>query len=434
MDMKSRTFSIYLLKNNYSADNALKKDNPLTNSVQATKLPPGARMYLLNSIPYPPWWKDYWGIVENIEQSLKGAIAFIPSGNRFFALTFGHTYHYLKEDAYEYDFGLKITLNSIDPNKLKSTDTLNPENFRRQRTQSPTGSDITFFDFDRDSSIIRHLTGKVKREFKDIFSNTTGASSLTVSIKKTPCDIPSFLSQLLDLYTKDDYKQAFPSIHNIVPLHDPIIIKKLNEKIIEAFIDRRMYLVLSIPDIIDYDIALNVYFSGAGQKQSKIYPDVYIDDYREYLKSNSKINVTIEDLKKHSMNLCDEDGKPHKSYSVYKSLLFDCNLDNEYFHLCEGNWYKIDSSYIAELHKILDPYFYEDKLLPDYKHNSENDYNTTTAKDNKHFICLDKTNISPTKQTDIEPCDLLTIDDETKSATFYHVKLSTRSSTLSHLF
>lgn|SRR5258708_275302 len=47
-------------------------------------------------------------------------------------------------------------------------------------------------------------------------------------------------------------------------------------------------------------------------------------------------------------------------------------------------------------------------------------------------ICLDETDISPTGQSQIEPCDLLTDADET--AVFYHIKRSTLSSQLSHLF
>ena len=432
--MKSRTFSIYLLKKDFTPDNALKDEHPFGNRVQATRLPTGSVMYLLDAIPYPPWWKDYWGVIEQIEQSLKGAIVFIPSNDRFFALTFGHTYHYLKEYAYEYDFGLRITLNSIDPNELKSTDTLNPENSRRQRTQSPTGSDITFFNFDRDSSIIRHLAGRVKKEYKELFSSTTGASNLNISIKKTPDEIPALLSQLLTLYNKDSYKQSFPDIHNIIPLHDPLVIDKLNKELMKAFNERQMKPVLSIPDITDPDIALNIYFSGAGKKQGRIYQDVFIDYYREYLANNSKTNVTIDDLKKHSMNICDDDGKPRKSYSVFKSLLFDCQLENEHFHLCEGNWYQVDNSYLEGLKKLLDPYFYDDNSLPKYRHESEEDYNASIAGNDAKYICLDRTNISPPGQSVVEPCDIYTVDEESETAILYHVKLSTRSSTLSHLF
>ena len=432
--MKSKTFSIYLLKIDFTPDNALKNEHPLGSPIQATKLPPGSRMYLLDSIPHPPWWKDYWGVIEQIKQSLKGAIVFIPNNDRFFALTFGYTYHYLKEHAYEYDFGLRITLNSIDPNALKSTDILNPENSLRQRIQSPTGSDITFFNFDRDSSIIRHLAGKVKNEYKGLFSSITGASNLSINIKKTPNEIPDLLSQLLTLYNKDSYKQSFPDIHNIIPLHDPEVIDKLNKELMKAFYERHMKLVLSIPDITDPDNALNIYFSGAGQKQGIIYQDVYIDYYREYLANNSKTNITINDLNKHSMNICDDDGTPKRSYSIFKSLLFDCQQGNEHFHLCEGIWYQIDNSYLERLKNFLDPYFYDDNSLPKYRHESEEDYNASITGNDVKYICLDRTNISPPGQSAVEPCDIYTVDEKSKTAIFYHVKLSTRSSTLSHLF
>lgn len=76
-----------------------------------------------------------------------------------------------------------MTLNSLDPSKLKSTDILNPDNAKRLRMQSPTVSDLTFFDFDRDSSILKKLTGVVREDYSDIFTNATGASNLKISSK-----------------------------------------------------------------------------------------------------------------------------------------------------------------------------------------------------------------------------------------------------------
>jgi uncharacterized protein (TIGR04141 family) len=430
--MKSRSFTIYLLKSQYTGDDSLKDGHPLEELVGVKNLPTGAKLYLLDQKAYSPWWRDYWGIDKNIKQSLQGAIVFIPVNGRFFALTFGHTYHYLKEYSYEYDFGLKITLNSLDPNKLKSTDILYPENSQRQRIQSPIESDITFFNFDHDSSVISRLTGNVKDEYKDVFSNTTGASGLAVAIKKNPEEISGFLSQILIIYNKTDYKKTFPDIHNVVPLHDPIIIDKLNLKLIDAFINKSKTLVLSIPDVVDYNTNLNIYFSGAGRKQQKVYSDVYIDYYRDYLSDNSKKNITIQDIQKHSMNLCNDDGYSFQGYSVFKSLLFDCEISGNSYHLCEGNWYQVDDDYLKSLNKFLDPYFYEDDHLIEYDHDSEDVFNKENAKKNKNIICLDRENIAPKNQTAVEPCDLYRLERE--RAIFYHVKLSTRSSTLSHLF
>ncbi len=140
---KSRSFSIYLLKEGFDASNALKTDHSLGEPVDANQLPAGATLYVLDSAPRPPWWKSFWGITQDLYQASKGAIVFLPVNTRCFTLTFGHTYHHLKDDCYEYDFGLKVTLNSVDPKKLKSTDILSPAVAKRQRIQSPTGTDLT---------------------------------------------------------------------------------------------------------------------------------------------------------------------------------------------------------------------------------------------------------------------------------------------------
>lgn len=148
---KSRGFSIFLLKENYNAGNALKLEHSLGNPiVNAVNLPQDATLYISDKAATAPWWKDYWGIPQELEQVLKGAIVFLNVGQRCFVITFGHTHHNLQEISYEYDFGLRTTLNALDPEKIKSTDILMPENARRQRIQSPTASELTFFDFNSD--------------------------------------------------------------------------------------------------------------------------------------------------------------------------------------------------------------------------------------------------------------------------------------------
>ena len=102
---KSRTFCIYLLKEGFNAGNALKTDHSLGDPADASQLPEGATLYVLDKSPSQPWWKAYWGVSQNLRQVLKGAIVFLPIGERCFAITFGHTYHFLKDESYEYDFG-----------------------------------------------------------------------------------------------------------------------------------------------------------------------------------------------------------------------------------------------------------------------------------------------------------------------------------------
>lgn len=431
---KSRGFSIYLLKEGYDATNALRQGHVLDDNFAAQDLPENAALFVLDSAPQPPWWKGYFNLERELTQVTKGALIFMPVSDRCFALSFGHVAHNLVDSSYEYDFGLRVTLNSLDPRKLKSTDTLDPGAAKRQRTQLPIESELTLFDFDRNSTILRGLTGKVRDEHKDLFRHATGASNLRISTDVEASALPDLCQRLLALYQSDAYKAAFPEIQNIVPVRDPTRIDALNGQLLAAFRTRDPDLNITVPEIINYSDNLYVMFGGAGG--GRIYDDVYIGRYFDYLDERGVDVATmgIDDLRRHVLILTDEEGSSRDRYSIYKSLVFDTALEgaeNETFHLCEGNWYQIENSYIARLGAYLDPLF-ADSDLPAYAHASEGEYNDAVAAGNAAIACLDTRNISPDGQSAVEPCDLLTVRGTV--AVFYHVKISTLSAQLSHLF
>lgn len=148
---KTRTFSIYLLKEGVTIANALKENHGLSrlDGSDSSLDEPNITIYLSETRTTPPWWKAYLGIEQDLNQRQEGALVFIPCCieyiTRIFVLTFGMTYHKLQEGSYEYDFGLRTTLNAIDPTKIKSTETVQPDNAKRQRMQSPTADTLSFF-------------------------------------------------------------------------------------------------------------------------------------------------------------------------------------------------------------------------------------------------------------------------------------------------
>lgn len=430
---KIRPFSIYLLRPGFSATSSLSQDHTLQKA-DSPALPEGSSIYILDKMPTEPWWKTYFRLGLELKQAGKGALVFLPVGDRFFALSFGHVYHNLKDEAYEHDFGLKVTLNCVDPKELKSTDTLEPGAARRQRTQLPVGSDLTFFDFDKDTSILKSLTGKVLDVYKNLFTHVTGSSSLLIKSEISVEGLVNFCKVLLDLYTRDDYRTTFPEIENVVPVRDPTVLARLDDKLIEALRERSQSVYLTIPDILDYrQIGYFAEFSGAGS--SLQYPDVFIDKYYEYLESQGLAIDAIDgaELASHRLKLTDGDGKARKSYSLLKCLIFDTALDagTQSFHLTDGQWYKVENSYIAKLSGVIDPLCF-DLNLPCYDHADEGDYNIAVASSDAAMVCLHKSSIAPPGQTMIEPCDLYSVEDGT--AVFHHVKRSTVSMQLSHLF
>ena len=433
---KSRSFSIYLLKDGFNHANAIVEHSGLqqVDSARVRGLPEGAVLYLLDNEPAAPWWKEYWGIENDLKQVLKGAIVFLPVNNRCFALTYGHTYHALKNIAYEYDFGLRTTLNALDPEKVKSTDILSPETAKRERIQSPISAAWTFFDFKQDESIVKKLHGAVKPEYESLFKNVTGSASLKFSSASQPDNLRNLCNKLLEIYALDTYKQTFPDLQGIIPVNDPSVIAKLQDELINGFMDKSKNLTLTIPDIINSEKSIEYYYSGS-RLNRRFYDDVYIDHYRDYLVDQigeyTRSDIDIKLLLKHTLNLKAEDGQKINSFPVLKCMLFDCELDSEHYHLCDGEWYLIDKSYLSKLKSDLDPIFVDKPELSACIEKKEDDYNKKIA-DKNAWICLDKTNISLPKQTQVEPCDLLYSSDEVVK--LIHIKISTRSSSLSHLF
>lgn len=432
---KSHSFSIYLLKRDFNASNALKDDHKLDDKVEVTDLPDGAALFVLDNPARPPWWRNYFGIQKELSQVSKGALVFLPVGRRCFALSFGHVSHNLKDEGCEHDFGLRVTLNSVDPDELKSTDVLEPGMARRQRTQISIASDLTFFDLDHDSTVLKNLTGKVRAEHEHLFKQATGSKSLRVSSSVSPGELAHLCEKLLELYESDEYKKTFPDIQNITPVRDPQTIEELNRELLEALREGSEDLYLAIPDIVDYRDNTCATFAGAGR--SRIYDDVFLARYYEYLESNNveRSAVDMNKLKKsHKLLLTDEDGDPRERYSLFKCFIYSTSLGEarkETYHLNEGDWYRVDNDYIAKLNDYLDQLCCN-LGLPDFNHGSEGDYNEAVAAGDPRFLCLDKKNISLPGQSSVEPCDLYSVDNG--SAVFRHIKRSTFSAKLSHLF
>lgn len=432
---KTRSFSIYLLKPAFDATNALKDDTKLEAGIDANGLPEGAVLHVLDNPPYTPWWAGYFGVQKELRQVSKGSIVFLSAAGRWFALSFGHVSHNLKDESYEYDFGLRVTLNSVDPDKLKSTDTLEPSGSKRQRIQLPTASDLTVFDIDTDSNILKSLTGKVKAEHKKTFSHASGASSIRISSAVAADGLIDLCGKLLVLYQDNSFETVFPDIQNISPMRDPVVVDQLNAKLIDAIKAKDDGVSLSIPEIQNYAAGIWGTFSGEGG--GLIYDDIYIARYFEYLDAAGFDLNAIDKkmhLDRHRLALTSEDGSSVlDSWPIFKCLVFDTTLvqDGDAYHLSEGNWYAISTDYVTRLTTYLDP-LCKDTALPDFTHEDEAAYNTASADVLETRVCLDKTNIAPAGQKQVEPCDIYEVADG--KAILHHVKISTLSAQLSHLF
>lgn len=446
MAAKSRPFTIYLLKTDYTPDNALRADHRLR-VAEAHELPDTAQLYVLDAPPRPPWWRDYFGIPDDLKQEQKGALVFIRARDRWFALSFGQVQSHLDDHSYEYDFGLRVTLNCLNPEKVKSADMVDPGIARRKRTQVPSSTELTYLDFNGNSEILKSLTGSVKDEHRELFRNATGSVGLKVTLKRRPAELPDLCEKLHSLYNDTSYKDAFPNIQNISPTKDPSIIDDLDMRLQEMFRGRDEEITLNIPDIIDYRDHTCCQFEAGGE-ESYVFPDISIEPLYDFLEDNNILETAnIDDLRNYRMRLTDPDGFSVKSYNIYRSILCDIERPNDdiVYHLCEGSWYAIERKYLNEIDKLIDERCVESPFHP-YQHDrlvkgkpvySEENYNKSISEANSEYICLDQTSMAPHPSGNVEPCDIYSIrssDGDASRALFYHLKISTRSAQLSHLF
>ena len=114
--MRAQALSIYLLEDGETVESAIVAGARLR-ALNARALPPGAVLLGLEGQPQTPDWCDYLEVEEDLQRSSLGAILFVPAKKRLFAITFGHAYHKLDEDAYEHDFGLQFILNAAQPDR-----------------------------------------------------------------------------------------------------------------------------------------------------------------------------------------------------------------------------------------------------------------------------------------------------------------------------
>ncbi|MBT8167609.1 DUF6119 family protein [Falsiruegeria litorea] len=145
--------------------------------------------------------------------------------------------------------------------------------------------------------------------------------------------------------------------------------------------------------------------------------------------------------------LCDVEGSPGRAYTVMRSLVYETGDDDDgaIFHLSDGSWYRAETSFVNRMTEYINekcapshlPPYNHDRTVKGKQVYSEEAYNAAITGWNEDYICLDQTNISPTGASQVEPCDIYSVSNlatETATADFYHIKISTRSAHLSHLF
>lgn len=384
----------------------------------------------------PPAWTKFLELptaeAAKLRQNSTYGLVFVPRDGRWFAVSFGLGHVKLSPDACEQDFGLKVVLNAVDPTKLRSADLRTPDaNTVSRRSQTSRRSEQSAFEIDAERDIVRGLMGEPKDA--KFGSKVSGGDALSLRRKAKIAELPDICGQALNLYGRDDYRDAFGWIDQIRHVRDHAKLDKLWEALTSAIQEALKSgeaddLHLAYPIIYDPDKAGWVKFKGYGART--IYPDLELSHYFQGLKAAGLTDYKLEMLTAHSIQECDENGDAWGgSWKIADCAVFETDLDGRRYVLSGGRWYEIAD----DLAKEVTDFFAgvaKASLPAAEAGDNEETYNARQATVATNMICLDRKLLKPTGAGSmIEVCDFFN-----DARAFIHIKDKTSSSRLSHLF
>lgn len=433
MKKKSHNLSILLIKSNISsAVDALKNVGTLNKCDVPIAGKTSFLFHKQNPAHAPSWiklFRPYVGSsLDSLNNSGNAAVLLIEQSHRFFAITFGYGKSLLKPDSYEENFGLKVVLNTVNPEKLRSVDAQSLEAVPVQvRSQASVATSLSEFGFDIERDLIYAATGQPKDSA--LGKQITGKDAIKLTVALELSDLSALLNKLLGQFSATTYKDNFAWIDNLSEVRDPTLLAGLDAALgakIQSEDFSRTW--LAIPDIIEWPDLLG--FKYQRPKQGMLLDDIDWPSYLEFIGNDTPRSV--ETFRRHSV-LCmsASSEQPVHDWSVYKCIYCELDLHGHGYALTNGKWYRVDANFLSTLNSVVKAIPTSTLALPDYMDKTEADYNVRVHKGaNGYFAFMDKKMIQyGGGSSKIEFCDLFTKDNH-----LVHVKRYGGSSVLSHLF
>lgn len=449
--MKSRTYSLYLLKDTVkdfkdalSAIGKSKLQEPKNITLVDGSIGDGGEAYIFsNSGMAPSWLSDLstsFRSVPSIRNESNGAVVVFTVEGRFFAVTFGFGWQYLDDGIVEADFGLMVAVNTLGDNKVKRIDKSHLGEAIKGSAHSAFHRDFVAFGIEEALDLVRRVSGKSEDE--DFASSLSGATSLKITREMVFSDLPQVASEALKKSQSVDYrKTAFSILDKVRPVLDPVVRSSLDDAAVSSIKSGGDDFELSLP-LWSSDDVVYYWFNGIGGAGR--FPDLTMEEYRQTLGTKLS-SLSVNDIVTNHSISAEFDGATgvRQKWSIKKSLVGSIDFKGGLYAANEGSWYRLDTQFKRDVDAVfsgvVEPWTSPPlKIIKKVKSKakigfeSELDYNKRVAI-HLGLICMDQLDIQlkSMQYAKFEACDLLDIPGRR----FIHVKKSSRqSSVLSHFF
>jgi uncharacterized protein (TIGR04141 family) len=365
----------------------------------------------------------------NLANTNSSAVLFLRASERWFALTWGYGRNFLRPHAFERDFGLRVAMNTVDPDRLKSVDAKKFEELTiSTRTQTSRASTLGTFGLDPSRDLLREVAG-VPRD-ATLCRRLTGSDSLHLVVQTAPEHLAVICSRLLEESMKDDYKDYFPSFDDLQYERDPAIINALDQDLVAKLKAQNLEnLQLAPPELVELKLVAGYQYSASDSTFDE--PDV--EEFVQTLNESGELNaLSLIELKRElDLSVVNDAGTIFDGWPIYESLVGELDLEGKHYVLTSGRWFRVNVGLIEQTNAYIQSIPAAKLDLPDSTEKEREDaYASRVKKDHPEIALIDRSLIPfGGGNSTIETCDLYTPDNQ-----FVHIKRKTRSSTLSHLY
>lgn len=390
------------------------------------------KIYIHRSIPKTPEWKATLEkltseTISLTDNSSNKAVVVFKYKNRYLSMTYGYGKSMLDEETIERNFGLIFAANLIDPNKIRSLNSMTIEDTivdtQKQAVNFSTQED---FQINQNSEILKSVSGAPNLETTAKF--IVGSDSITATQKMNIENIKESIKFYYDTYQKNDYvNKGFGWLNNIKRIKDATINNLLDSKLEEDILREDANIVIGPNKILDWEDIAGFYITGMRNSKE---PDISIsldyEKYLTYLRSKPEIKF-LDKLKRDKIKAKNDQGIHFSISSVYDGIVYELSHDDKKYLLCYGDWYEVDEDFYNKIRTRVNTVATCEFTLPScIKDAGEGDYNTKVDESNDNCVSLDQKNYSIPGygRSKVEPCDILTKDKK-----FIHVKKGGSSST-----
>ncbi len=327
--MKSRRLTFYLLQEDIADfDEALDPDKPkVTVELSPSTDIDGCFFYVKPQRSVPTWVEFVQPLLKSQLSDIRSASAsgllLLRTSGRIFALTFGYGRSLLDLSKIEYQFGLRVALNSIDPRQIRSLDTKTFEDLVvSTKTQVSKSAELPTFGVDITRDLLRAVTGEPRDQ--TFSKRIAGSDSLVMGVTAPSSELPAICDGLLTKFGADDYKTDFGWIDHLSLVRDSDTVKALDDRVVEQLQNGTTETThLAMSKTIDWEDIDRFRIAGTGHH---VYEDLDLDDYLTRL-GNDRTTITLKNLKNRHVSVpFGRSGNFDKRWSLYQ-----CTVTEQWF-------------------------------------------------------------------------------------------------------